>query len=105
MIIEANSSSFEQLIGKGITLVKFTADWCTYCRMIEPMLQQLAQELDGKATVAELNTDYNSELTASYDVMAIPTVIIFKDGKEMKRMVNVQNKEEYLRVVDELLTM
>lgn len=105
MIIEANSSSFEQLIGKGITLVKFTADWCTYCRMIEPMLQQLAQELDGKATVAELNTDDNSELTASYDVMAIPTVIIFKDGKEMKRMVNVQNKEEYLRVVDELLTM
>lgn len=102
MVVNLDSKNFEQVIGSGKVLVKFTAEWCTYCRMLEPLIQQLAEELDGQAVVAELDTDANEEIAARFEVMTIPTVILFKDGEEVKRMVNVQSKMAYIQAVKEM---
>lgn len=102
MVVNLDSKNFDEVIGSGKVLVKFTAEWCTYCRMLEPLIQQLAEDLDGQAVVAELDTDANEEIAARYEVMTIPTVILFKDGQEQKRMVNTQSKAAYIQAVEEL---
>ena len=68
-------------------LVDFWAPWCGPCRMVGPVIDQLADELAGKAVVAKVNTDEQSALAVEYGVMSIPTIIIFKGGKEAQRIV------------------
>ncbi len=77
-------------------LVDFYADWCGPCKMMAPVIEEVAKELDGKAKVGKLNVDDNQELAIKYAVMSIPTLIIFKDGKEAKRFVGVRSKSELL---------
>ena len=104
MIVKTDEQGFKKITQSGsVSLIKFTADWCRYCKLIQPMLNQLSQELENKAIVAEVDVDECGELASQYGVMAIPTIIVFKDGKEVKRMVNVTNKAEYIKAVDELL--
>lgn len=98
MELKLNSENFEKevLNSEQPVLVDFYADWCGPCKMMAPVVEELAGELQGKAKVGKINIDENQELAIEYNVMSIPTLIIFKDGKEFKRFVGARDKNELL---------
>ena len=91
-----NSSEFDNAIASGVVLVDFYADWCGPCNAMSPVIEELAKELEGKAKVGKINVGENSDIAVEYNVMSIPTLIVFKNGKEEKRLVGLRNKEELL---------
>lgn len=74
-------------------LVDFWAAWCGPCQIMGPIIEELAEEVKDKYKVGKLNVDENREMASKYGVMSIPTMIIFKDGKEVKQLVGVQSKD------------
>jgi len=81
--------TFETEIKKGVVLVDFYADWCGPCRMIAPLLEALSKELQGQASIVKLDVDHAQKIASTYEVMSIPTLILFSDGKEAGRIVGV----------------
>lgn len=100
MKIKISSENFEKevLNSEKPVLVDFFADWCGPCKMMAPIVEELATELEGKVKVGKLNVDENSDIAIEYNVMSIPTLIVFKNGKEEKRLVGVRDKEELLNL-------
>ena len=100
MELKINSENFEKevLNSEKPVLVDFFADWCGPCKMMAPIVEELATELDGKVKVGKINVDENSDIAVEYNVMSIPTLIIFKNGKEEKRLVGLRDKEELLNL-------
>lgn len=100
MEIKLSSENFEKEVLKSEKpmLVDFYADWCGPCNAMAPVIEELAKELDGKAKVGKINVDENSDIAVEYNVMSIPTLIIFKNGKEEKRLVGLRDKEELLNL-------
>lgn len=88
-----NDENFQTEINQGVTLVDFYADWCGPCRMIAPIVEELATEMNGTAKIAKLDIDSAQETTSNLGVTSIPTIILFKDGKEVKRVVGVKDKD------------
>lgn len=84
-------------------LVDFYADWCGPCKMIAPLVEELAKEYEGKATIVKLNVDENMDTSQKYGVMSIPTLIFFKDGKEVDRVVGALPKDALAEKLDSLL--
>lgn len=84
-------------------LVDFWAPWCSPCRMIAPIVDELAADYDGKAKVGKVNVDDNREIAVEYGVMSIPTLIIFKDGKAVERIVGYKPKNELASLLDKQL--
>lgn len=99
MELKFETNNFEQEVLKSEkpVLVDFYADWCGPCQMMGPVIEEIAEELNEKAKVGKINVDENPEIAVEYNVMSIPTLIIFKDGKEIKRFVGVTDKEELLK--------
>ncbi len=99
MEVKFESNNFEQEVLKSEkpVLVDFYADWCGPCQMMGPVIEEISEELDGKAKVGKINVDENPDVAVEYNVMSIPTLIIFKNGKEVKRYVGVTSKEELLK--------
>lgn len=94
--------SFDQALNGGrLMMVDFWANWCMPCRMLGPVIQQLADQYDGKAVVGKVDVDAEGELAMRYGVMNIPTVIFFKDGKEIAREVGALPPEAFARILDE----
>ena len=93
--LHLNKDNFDEVIGKGKTLVDFWAGWCMPCRMVAPVIEELAAEYEGKATIAKVDVDVENALASRYSIMNIPTVILFEDGKEVKRFIGVKSKAEY----------
>jgi thioredoxin 1 len=83
---EAISTSSEPI------LVDFWAEWCGPCKMIAPVLDEIASENSGKITIGKVNVDENPDLARRFEVMSIPTLIVFKDGEVVKRLVGAKNK-------------
>ena len=100
MEIKLSSENFEKEVLKSEkpVLVDFYADWCGPCNAMAPVIEELATELDEKAKVGKINVDENSDIAVEYNVMSIPTLIIFKNGKEEKRLVGLRDKEELLNL-------
>lgn len=100
MEIKLSLENFEKEVLKSEkpVLVDFYADWCGPCNAMAPVIEELATELDGKAKVGKINVDENSDIAVEYNVMSIPTLIIFKNGKEEKRLVGLRDKEELLHL-------
>ncbi|MCK1977428.1 thioredoxin [Jeotgalicoccus huakuii] len=99
-IIEVNDSSFKEEVGSGLTLVDFWAPWCGPCKMIAPILEELAPEVEGKANIAKLNVDDNQATASEYEVMSIPTLILFKDGEPVDKVVGFQPKEQLSALIE-----
>ncbi|MBI2743845.1 MAG: thioredoxin [Chlamydiales bacterium] len=85
--------SFEKEIQDGVTLVDFYADWCGPCRMLAPVLEKVARDVKGKARVAKIDVDAAQRIASNFKVTSIPTLILFKGGKEAGRIVGLKDAE------------
>lgn len=83
--------SFQKDVSKGVTLVDFYADWCGPCRMLAPVLEKVAKDLQGKVIVAKLDIDHAQKIASSFQVTSVPTMILFKEGKEIGRLVGLRD--------------
>jgi thioredoxin 1 len=83
--------------------VDFWAEWCGPCRMVGPAIEQLSQTMSDKIRVAKLNVDENQEIAIRYGVQSIPSLILFKEGKEVARTVGAAPKEKYQKFIEESL--
>jgi len=81
-------------------LVDFWASWCGPCRQVSPIMEQLAEEYEGKAIVAKVNVDEQGELSQKFRIMSIPTVMLFKEGQMVEKVVGVRTKEEFSKLID-----
>lgn len=88
---------------KGVALVDFWAEWCGPCRMMAPTVDELASDFQGRAKIAKLNVDDNGEIAAAFGIMSIPTLIIFKDGQPVDKLIGVQPKAELSRRIERWL--
>jgi thioredoxin 1 len=103
--LEVTDKNFEEEVIKSKlpVFVDFFAPWCGPCQMAAPIIDELAKEYEGKAKVVKLNVDESPKAAQKYGVMSIPTVVIFKDGKEAKRTVGFPGKEGYETLLGEVL--
>lgn len=101
-IVKLDSNNFDKSInGDGKTvIVDFYADWCMPCKMLTPVLEEIAKERAGEVNVYKVNIDENPDLAAQFSVMTIPNVISFKNGQFHKRIVGVQPKANLLQLMD-----
>ncbi len=99
-ILYLDDNSFEQTIAEGVTLVDFTADWCGPCRMISPIMDELSADYSGKAKVAKLDVDKAQMVASKFNVTSIPTIILFVNGEEVKRVVGVRDKKTFQTMID-----
>ena len=99
LTFEEKNFEEEVLKSEGKVLVDFYADWCGPCRMMSPVIDDIAKELDGKVKVGKVNVDSNQELAIKYDVMSIPTIMVFEKGNPVKTFVGVTDKQEILEVL------
>ena len=100
--LHLTKANFEQEVVKSTTpvLVDFWAEWCGPCRVVAPIVDQLADELKGKLKVAKVDVDENQDLAGQFQVMSIPTLIIFKGGKAVEQMVGAMPKEQLLKKIN-----
>ena len=96
-----SEGNFEQDVLKSDipVLVDFYADWCGPCSVMSPIVEDIASELDDKINVGKVNIDENQELAIKYDIMSIPTIILFKNGNIEKSFIGVRSKEEILNAI------
>lgn len=99
--IDLNQNNFKEKIlkEKSLVLVDFWAPWCGPCRMVGPVIDELAEEYEGKVVVGKVNVDEEEGLAVKHGVMSIPTVILFKNGKEMERQVGFIGKQGYEEMI------
>lgn len=96
---DLTDSTFKDVVGTGVTLVDFWATWCPPCRMQGPIIEKVADALEKQAVVAKVDVDANPETATTYGVSSIPTLIVFKDGKEVKRFVGLQQEPALVSAV------
>jgi thioredoxin 1 len=95
--------NFEQETKQGVVLVDLWAEWCGPCRRLAPTVDALAQDFEGRATVAKLNVDENPTIPGKYMVRGIPTLLVFKDGELAETLVGLRGKEEIAEALERLL--
>lgn len=100
--IQITDASFDETIASGVVLVDFWAIWCRPCRMMTPVIDSLAVKMEGRAVIGKLDVDHNKAVTQRFGISSIPTIIIFKDGKAVKRFVGVVSEASLIAALEEL---
>ena len=103
MALNLNKDNFDQSISSGVALVDFWAEWCGPCKMQLPIIEEFSGEMEGKATIGKVNVDGELELAQSFGIQSIPTLILFKDGKPVKKLVGLHSKETLYEEVNQVL--
>ena len=101
--IELTNENFEATTKEGVALVDFWAPWCGPCRMIAPVIEELAEEFEGKAKICKVNTDEQAELGSKFGVRSIPTILFMKDGEVVDTMVGAASKQAFAEKINSLL--
>jgi thioredoxin 1 len=104
-IVNLSTATFDETVsgGDAPVVVDFWAEWCGPCKMITPVLEELAGELGDQVTIAKLNVDDNPEVAMRFNVMSIPTLLVFQGGEVRKRLVGAKGKSQLLQELDEFL--
>ena len=101
--VELTSSNFDAMTKEGVALVDFWAPWCGPCRMIAPVIEELAADFDGKAKICKVNTDEEQDIAVKYGIRSIPTILFFKDGQVVEQMVGAASKQAFADKLNALL--
>ncbi|GHF98829.1 thiol reductase thioredoxin [Deinococcus piscis] len=101
--VELTDGNFKDELGSGLTLVDFWAPWCGPCRIIGPVLEELAGDYDGKVKIGKVNVDENPTTAGQFRVMSIPTLILFKDGEPIEQMVGAAPKRAFENLLNKHL--
>ena len=104
--IKVDSAGWEAQVMKAseLVMVDFWAVWCGPCQMVAPVVDELATEYAGKVRVMKLNTDENPEIAGRYQVMSIPTILFFKNGQVVEKLIGARPKRAFKEVIDSLLS-
>jgi len=104
-LITVTDATFDESVGGADTpvLVDFWAEWCGPCKMIAPVLEEIASDHKGRIAIAKLNVDENPETARRFDVMSIPTLMVFKGGEPVKRLVGAKGKGQLLQDLAEFI--
>jgi thioredoxin 1 len=101
--VELTNENFDATVAEGVTMVDFWAPWCGPCRMIAPVIEELAADFEGKATIAKVNTDEQQDLAVKFGIRSIPSILFFKDGEVVDQMVGAASKEAFAEKINALL--
>ena len=99
-IIEGNEKNFEEITSRGNVLVDFYATWCGPCKILSPIIKEIAEETE-KVKVVQIDVDEEEELAMEYGIMSIPTMVVIKDGEEVERRIGVMKKEAILEMLSQ----
>ena len=103
LVAHITDAEFQSTVAEGITLVDFWAPWCGPCRMIAPILDELAGELKDKARIVKINVDENPTVAGQFGVMSIPTLLLFKNGQKVDQKVGGQAKPQLKSFIEQAL--
>ena len=98
-----NSNDFDKEVAEGVVVVDFFATWCGPCKMLTPVFEELSVELNGKAKFVKVDIDESSEIASRFQVVNVPTLKVFKDGKVVKTLVGFRPKEAFLSELSDLI--
>jgi len=98
-IQKLTKENFNQVISQGETLVDFWADWCGYCQILSPVIQKFAEKYEGRVKVGKVDVDENPDLAERYNVMNLPTVVLFRDGQEADRRMGAYPLAEFEKML------
>src|SRR3972149_4607756 len=98
-VAKVSGENFKEAIQQGVVLVDFFADWCGPCRMLSPILEKVAKEVAGQASIVKLDIDRYQEIATEYRIASVPTLILFKDGKEAARVVGLRDAAQLKELI------
>jgi len=98
--IHLNYPNFDKVVSNATILVDFWAEWCSPCKVQDPIIEEIAKELKGKVLIGKVNVDDNRTISSKYGIMNIPTMILFKNGEKMHQFIGVQSKENILNILN-----
>lgn len=104
-IVNITNDTFQEVVlnSEKPVVVDFWASWCGPCRMVAPIMEELANDYDGKVQIAKVNVDDQGELAAQFRIMSIPTVLIFKNGQMVEKVVGARAKGEFVELIEKQL--
>lgn len=104
MALEVTDANFEELVNSGKPMVlDFWAEWCGPCRMVSPIIDELATEYEGKVVIGKMDVDNNNDVVGQFGIRNIPTVLFFKEGKLVDKQVGAAQKSAFVAKIDALL--